>query len=127
MEDDDKTRCTSLAHRGNNMERFIVGRQILDVLIVFVTNMCDAVVAGAEVVGLSAAINDIFLSSGLALALTKVCHLGTAHSASQCRLLYARLYHRALCCSRRTRPIELSGALHFTYYLVQILVSRIAD
>jgi len=35
-------RSTSIAHTGDNMERFIVGRQLLVVLAVFITNLSGA-------------------------------------------------------------------------------------
>jgi hypothetical protein len=37
-------RRTSIAHTGDNMERFIVGRQLLVVLAVFITNLSGAAV-----------------------------------------------------------------------------------
>ncbi len=42
-----------LANKGDNMERFIVGRQFLVVLMITVINLCDASVKGAQVLGLS--------------------------------------------------------------------------
>ena len=118
-------KCTTLAHKGNNMERFIVGRQFLVVLIVFVTNICGAVVAGAEVLGLPAAINDIFLSSGLALMLTTVIlgQLTAQVNAAYCMLDFINSYFM-LFSTYVSLGIELSGVLH-SVYLVQILISRI--
>ena len=37
-----KLKNTTLVHKGDNMERFIVGRQFLVVLVIFLINMCGA-------------------------------------------------------------------------------------
>lgn len=65
-------KCTDLAHKGDNMERFIVGRQFLVVLIVFVTNMMGSATEGASVLGLPDAVSSIFLGSGLAMILITI-------------------------------------------------------
>jgi hypothetical protein len=40
---------TLVAHKGDNMERFIVGRQFLVVLVVFATNQCGGAIKDASV------------------------------------------------------------------------------
>jgi Silicon transporter len=68
--------CTALAHKGDNMERFIVGRQFLVVLVVFVTNMMATAVKHANVLGLSSVLTEIFLANGIAVILYDICLAG---------------------------------------------------
>jgi hypothetical protein len=63
---------TTLAHKGDNMERFIVGRQFLVVLLVFVTNMMASSIPHAAVLGMPSAINEIFLATGIAVILIAI-------------------------------------------------------
>lgn len=42
---------TLLSHKGDNMERFIVGRQFLVVLVVFLINMIGTPIVGADQIG----------------------------------------------------------------------------
>jgi len=63
---------TTIAHKGDNMERFIVGRQFLVVLVVFVTNLMASAIPGATVFGLPSIINEIFLATGIAVILVMI-------------------------------------------------------
>ena len=58
-----------LAHKGDNMERFIVGRQFLVVLVI---NLCGASVKDAQVLGLGSVITEVFLGAGVAMILTTI-------------------------------------------------------
>ena len=42
-------KCTTVTHKGDNMERFIIGRQFLVVAIVFVTNIMASPIKDAGV------------------------------------------------------------------------------
>ena len=61
-----------LAHKGDNMERFIVGRQFLVVLVITVINLCGASVKDAQVLGLGSVITEVFLGAGVAMILTTI-------------------------------------------------------
>jgi hypothetical protein len=45
-------KVTNLAHKGNNLERFIVGRQFLVVFVIFAINLCGSALKGANVLNL---------------------------------------------------------------------------
>ena len=62
----------TIAHRGNNMARFIVGRQFLVVLVVFIINLCGSPMDGSSVFGLPSLVNAIFVNSNLSLILITV-------------------------------------------------------
>jgi MFS family permease len=117
---------TQLAHKGDNMERFIVGRQFLVVLVVFVTNMMGAAVKDAQVLGLSDLITEIFMNSGLSLILVTIMigQLTAQINAATCMLDFLNNYFM-LFTTYTSLAIEFSGLLH-SVYLVQIIFSKVA-
>jgi hypothetical protein len=52
-----------------HLDRYLIVRQFLVVLIVFVTNMCGAALKGVEVLGLTEAVQKIFSESSVAMIL----------------------------------------------------------
>ena len=116
-------KITSIVHEGDNLQRYIIGRQFMVVLIVFVVNMSGAPVQGAELWGYPPIVVDIFLGSGLAMILF-TCMVGQLNSqvnASHCMLDFINNYF-ALFLFSVAMMIEISGLLHVSY-LVQMLVS----
>jgi hypothetical protein len=118
-------KCTRLAHRGDNMERFIVGRQFLVVLVVFAINMCGAAMADAQVLGLPDVTTEIFLASGIALILMTIIlgQLTAQVNAANCMLDFINNYFM-LFTTYVSLAIECSGLLH-SVYLVQLFFSKI--
>jgi hypothetical protein len=116
---------TLITHKGDNMERFIVGRQFLVVLVIFVINMCGAAVADAQVLGLSDIITEVFLGSGVAMILTTIIlgQLTAQVNAANCMLDFINTYFM-LFTTYVSLGIEFSGLLH-SVYLVQIVFSKI--
>jgi hypothetical protein len=119
-------KVTTLAHGGDNMQRFIVGRQFVVVLIVFVTNLCGSSAGGVQILGLPQIVNDIFVASGLALMLTTVVlgQLTAQVNAAVCQLDFVNTYFM-LFSTYVSLGIEWSGILH-SVYLVQRLFARMA-
>jgi hypothetical protein len=118
--------CTSLAHKGDNMERFIVGRQFLVVLVVFVTNMMASSVKNVSVLGLSDALTDSFLTSGIAVTLIAIMIGQSAQiNAANCMLDFINTYFM-LFTTYLSLALDMSGLLH-SVYLVQILFSKITN
>jgi Silicon transporter len=116
---------TKVAHKGDNMERFIVGRQFLVVLVVFATNQCGSAIAGASVLGLSNTMSEIFLGSGIALIMTTLVlgQLTAQVNAANCMLDFINNYFM-LFTTYVSLAIEMSGLLH-SVYLVQIFFSKV--
>jgi hypothetical protein len=114
-----------LAHKGDNMERFIVDRQFLVVLVVFVINMSGGTVAGASVLGLSRLMNEVFLASGVAVFLMTIMlgQLTAQINAAHCMLDFINNY-LMLFTTYVSLAIETSGILH-ALYLVQIIVAKV--
>jgi hypothetical protein len=119
-------RCTSIAHKGDNIERFIVGRQYLDLMIVFTTSFMVSATEDANVLGLPQIVNDIFLGSDLAVILCTIVFgqlIAQINSASAMLdfmnnwVMVATTYVAMF--------VESSGILH-AVYLVQLVFTKLA-
>lgn len=119
-------KCTNLAHRDDNIERIIVGRQFWVVLVVSVINLCIKATANASILGLSQELSEVFVTSGVASVFCTVIisQLTAQVNAANCMLdfINTRLMLMTVYVSL---AIEYSGLLH-SVYLVQILFSKIA-
>ena len=117
--------CTTLVHDGDSMRRFIVGRQFLVVLVVFGINLCGSAISGANVLGFSNFVNEVFLGTGVALMLTTIMlgQLTAQVSSLNCLLDFVNNWGM-LFTTYILLAIEKSGLLHCVY-LVQILFSRL--
>jgi Silicon transporter len=111
---------------GDNLDRYLLGRQFLVVLTVFAVNMSGGPTKGAELWGLPEWVISIFLGSGLAMILF-TCMVGQLNSqvnASLCMLDYINNFFASavfwVCMG-----IEFTGLLHASY-LLQIIVCYLA-
>jgi len=118
---------TALAHKGDNMERFIIGRQLLVVMVVFVINMVATAVKGASVLGLPTILNQIFLATGVAVILVTIMlgQLTAQVNAATCMLDFLNNYFM-LFTIYVSLALEMSGLLH-SVYLVQIFFAKISS
>ncbi|GAX19025.1 hypothetical protein FisN_8Hh248 [Fistulifera solaris] len=118
-------KVTKLAHEGNNLERFIVGRQFLVVLVIFVINMCGSALKGSSVLNMPDFMVEIFINSGVALILmtTILGQLTAQVNAADCMLDFINNYIM-LITTHVSLFIEMSGLLH-SVYLVQIIFAKI--
>ena len=119
---------TKLAHKGDNMERFIVGRQFLVVLVVFVTNMMASAVDGASALGLPTVLNEVFLSTGVGIMMTTIMigQLTAQINAANCMLDFINNYFM-LFTVYFSLAIEASGLLHCVYlvnYLFSVVTGK---
>jgi len=120
-------RNTKLAHWGDNMERFIVGRQFLVCLVIFVINICGSPKEeGVSPLGLPQSINSVFIDNGFAMIMTTIVvgQLTSQVNAAVCMLDFINNYFM-LFTVYVALFIEYSGLLH-SVYLVQIIFSKIA-
>ena len=116
---------TKLAHKGDNMERFIVGRQYLVVLVITVINLMGSAVKGASVLDMPKWSTEIFLANGVAMILTTIMvgQLPAQVNAANCMLDFINNYFM-LFTSYVSLGIEFSGLVHCVY-LVQMIFSKI--
>jgi len=100
-----------------------MGRQFMVLALVFVTNMCGAPIADADVLGLPKVLQQIFLGSGVAMILltANVGQLTAQVNASHCMLDYIN-NNFMLFTLYVAMGIEFSGLLH-SCYLVQNFLS----
>mmetsp|Transcript_22842 Transcript_22842/g.63528 ORF Transcript_22842/g.63528 Transcript_22842/m.63528 type:complete len:589 (-) Transcript_22842:262-2028(-) len=108
---------TTLAHKGDNLERFIVGRQFLVVLVVFGTNLLAGTVEDATVLGLPSTMIQIALDSGLALMMITIStgQLMSQTNSSDCMLDLINNRFMLVMVTHVSLAIEWSGLLHAVY------------
>eukprot|EP00551_Chaetoceros_affinis_P005974 CAMPEP_0203666140 /NCGR_PEP_ID=MMETSP0090-20130426/3220_1 /ASSEMBLY_ACC=CAM_ASM_001088 /TAXON_ID=426623 /ORGANISM="Chaetoceros affinis, Strain CCMP159" /LENGTH=531 /DNA_ID=CAMNT_0050529927 /DNA_START=182 /DNA_END=1777 /DNA_ORIENTATION=+ len=114
-----------LVRIGDNMDRFIIGRQFLVVLVIFLINACGSASPGADPFGLPKIWNDIFLENGIAMMMTTIVigQLTSQVNAAVCMLDFINNY-LMLFTTYLSLGVEYSGLLH-SVYLVQIGFSKI--
>ncbi|KAL7559956.1 hypothetical protein ACA910_008277 [Epithemia clementina (nom. ined.)] len=111
---------TTLAHRGNHLDRYLIGRQFLVILLVFVVNQCGAPVGSDARLpwNWSEAAQEVFVRSSLAIILVTAM-MGQLHSqvnAANCMLDY--INNRFMLFTLRVSlALEASGAMHAVYLL----------
>lgn len=113
-------------HKGDNLDRYLMGRQFMVLALVFVINLSGAPVADADVLNLPTPLANAFLGSGLAMILftCMIGQLNTQVNASHCMLDYLN-DHFATFTVWVAFGIEASGLLHASY-LIQIIVAQLA-
>jgi len=119
-------KATSNTNMGDNLDRYLMGRQFMVIFIVFLINRAGAPVAGAELWGLPKVVIDIFLVTGFAMILFTVMvgQLQSQINASLCMLDYLNDYAN-LFTLYTARAIEMTGLMHFSY-LIQMVVGWLA-
>ena len=117
---------TILAHKGDNLDRYLIGRQFMVVLIVFITNLCGAPLPGANALGMPDLVQQIFLGSGVAMILmtANIGQLTAQVNGAHCMLDYINNYF-SLFTVYVALAIEFSGFLH-SVYLIQNIFSIIS-
>jgi len=108
----------SIAHEGDNLERFIVGRQFLVVLVIFLINMVGEASYGADPLHLPSVWNLIFLQNGVAMMITtiNIGQLPAQVNASVAMLDFVQNY-AMVATTYISLWIEASGLLHVVYLL----------
>ena len=114
---------TTVAHEGDNMERFIIGRQFLVVIVIFLINASAS--PSAEAFASEGLVTSIFLDNGVAIMVTTIIigQLTTQVNAAVCMLDFINNYFM-LFTTCVSLGIEYSGLLH-SVYLVQIGFSKL--
>jgi hypothetical protein len=84
---------TVIAHKGDNLDRYLLGRQFMVILIVFTINLAGETHGHAELWGLPDWVIAIFLTGSVAMILftNMVGQLNSEINACHCMLDYCRL------------------------------------
>lgn len=119
-------KCCKLSHRGGNLERFIIGRQFLVVLVIFLINMMGESIPGSNPLSLPRWVASVFLDNSLAIILTTIMvgQLPAQVTSSTSMLDFISNY-AMLATIYTALFIELSGVLH-SVYLVQMAFNRLS-
>eukprot|EP00299_Pterocystis_sp_00344_P009251 c3833_g1_i1.p1 GENE.c3833_g1_i1~~c3833_g1_i1.p1 ORF type:complete len:483 (-),score=110.88 c3833_g1_i1:93-1505(-) len=117
---------TKIAHQPGNMERFIVGRQLLVVVVVFTINLAGSIKEGCSTAfDVADWVGEIFCTSGLAMVFITII-LGQLTSqiiASDCMLDFINNYLMVFT-TYVALAIEFSGILH-SVYLIQMIFMKL--
>jgi len=119
-------RICELGHKGDNLDRYLMGRQFLVVFIVFFINLTGAPLGEASVFGMPAWVVMVFLQTGVAMILftAQIGQLAAQCNASHMMLDYINNYFMFFTLYV-SLAIELSGILHASY-VIQIIVAALA-
>jgi Silicon transporter len=115
-------KCCEIAHKGDNLKRFLLGRQFMVVLVVFAINNTGNPLEHAELWGLPSWLLTVFIGSGLAMILFTVMigQLSSEVNASICMLDYIN-NHFSIFTVYVALALEFSGVLH-SAYIIQMCV-----
>ncbi|KAL3785163.1 hypothetical protein HJC23_013829 [Cyclotella cryptica] len=117
----------ALAFKGDNLDRYLMGRQFMVLLVVFVINQCSSPLdPTVDVLGLPNGVKFVFLDIGLA-SIIFTCILGQLTSqvnASHQMIDYINTYF-ALFTLYVAMTVEFSGVMHSSY-LIQNVLSAIS-
>jgi len=114
-------KITGWGHKGDNLDRYLMGRQFMVIFINFTIGLCGAPLSGAEVLGLPDWVSAIFLGSGIAMVLQNVIvgQLTSQVNASHCMLDYINNYFMVFT-YWVAAGIEVTGVMH-TSYLIRMM------
>jgi len=117
---------TTITNWGDNLDRYLIGRQYMVVLVVFCVNISAGPIADADIWGYPGWLKDIFFTAGLAMILITcmIGQLNTQVNASHCMIDYIDNYF-AVFTLFVAMTIEYSGLLHASY-IVQYIVAYLA-
>jgi silicon transporter len=119
-------KCTGTTNKGDNLDRYLLGRQFCVLCTVFIINMSGAPIPGAELWGFPEMVTKIFLGTGLAMIFftAMIGQLTSQVNASHCMLDYINNW-LAVLVLYACMAIEWSGLIHASY-LVQFFVCWLA-
>ena len=114
-------KITGWGHKGDNLDRYLMGRQFMVIFINFTIGLCGAPLSGAKVFDLPDWVTAIFLGSGIAMVLQNVVvgQLTSQVNASHMMLDYINNYFMVFT-YWVAAAIEVTGVMH-TSYLIRIM------
>mmetsp|Transcript_8281 Transcript_8281/g.24479 ORF Transcript_8281/g.24479 Transcript_8281/m.24479 type:complete len:567 (+) Transcript_8281:129-1829(+) len=114
-------KITGWGHKGDNLDRYLMGRQFMVIFINFTIGLCGAPLSGAKVLGLPDWVSAIFLGSGIAMVLQNVIvgQLTSQCNASHMMLDYINTHFMTFT-YWVAAGIEVTGVMH-TSYLIRMM------
>ena len=113
--------CQQWVSSSNKLEKFIVGRQFLDLSIVFVSNFLVTTIDDADI-GLPSWVTKVFLDSGLAVIVTTIV-IGQLVSQINCaHSMLDFINNRVMVVTAFVAmSVEASGLLHSVYFIQHVV------
>lgn len=114
---------TALAFKGDNLDRYLMGRQFMVLLVVFVINQCASPLdATADVLGLPEGVKVVFLDIGLGMIIF-TCILGqlTTQVVASYHMIDFIDNYFALFTLYVAMLVEFTGIMHCSYLIQNIL------
>lgn len=112
---------TVIAHKGDNLERYIIGRQFNVVLCVFVVSLVAGGLKGGCVFSFDTTVCSVFVNNGVALIIVAIIigQLTAQVQAAVCMIDFLNNYFM-LFTTYFALAIEYTGLLHSVYLFAQI-------
>jgi len=119
-------RISSLINKRDNLEKFIIGRQFLSAVLVFVINSCGTAVLDYQMPGLPSLVNYIFVTIGIAMILFTITfgQLAAQIVATDCMLDFINNKFMLLT-AYLSLLLEFTGVMH-AVYPVQLIFALIS-
>ena len=118
-------KCTKLVHENGNVERFIVGRQYLDLMCVFTTNFMVSSIKQPSIHGIPEIIATVFFKSGIAAIMVTIIYGQLCTQINSSKFMLDSMNSYAMVISTNIAlMVELSGIVHATYF-VRMIVEKI--
>jgi len=119
-------KSTKVAYKGDNLDRYLLGRQFMVCLVVFIVNLSGGPIGGAQLWGYPEWVQQVFFTTGFAMILftCQVGQLASQVNGSLNMLDYINNYG-ALLTFNVAMALEFCGILHSSY-LIQYFVTALA-
>jgi silicon transporter len=114
-------KITGWGHKGDNLDRYLMGRQFMVIFVNFTISLCGGTLANAEVFNLPGWLSFLFLDTGLAMVFQNVIvgQLTSQVNASHMMLDYINNYFMVFT-YWVAAGIEVTGVMH-TSYLIRMM------
>jgi hypothetical protein len=118
--------CNKVMVKGDNLDRYLMGRQFMVCCIVFIINMSAGPAGDVQLWGLPEGVKTAFFGVGLAMIFftAMIGQLNSQVNASVCMLDYCNNYF-SIFTMWVAMAIEFTGLLHASY-LIAMLVNKLA-
>ena len=114
--------CTKLVHKNGNVERFIVGRQYLDLMCVFTTNFMVSSIKEPSIDGIPQTVTAIFFKSGIAVIIVTIIYGQLCTQINSSKFMLDSMNSYAMIVSTYIAlMVETSGIVHATYFVRMIV------
>mmetsp|Transcript_6145 Transcript_6145/g.13277 ORF Transcript_6145/g.13277 Transcript_6145/m.13277 type:complete len:1023 (-) Transcript_6145:104-3172(-) len=118
-------RIVSVVNEGDNLERYIAGRQFIASVLVFLINFCGTSLQGYSLPGVPSVVNFMFMTIGIAMIVFTIIFGQLAAQISATTSMLDFINNKIIFfMTHLSLAVEFTGILH-AVYPVQILFARI--